>query len=99
MRAKLLGAVSAAALLGSVGIANAQGPMQLTDTQLDVVTAGQSGLAFVSASARGARATVSAFLFASPAFASASISARNIASVGTTSPHSVFLRAFAAAPF
>ena len=40
MRAKLLGAVSAAALLGSVTIANAQGPMQLTDTQLDTVTAG-----------------------------------------------------------
>ena len=45
MKAKLLGAVSAAVLLGWVGIANAQGPMQLTDTQLDVVTAGVNGIA------------------------------------------------------
>jgi len=42
MRAKLLGAVSAAALLGSVSVASAQGPMQLTDNQLDGVTAGGS---------------------------------------------------------
>jgi len=50
MKAKLLGAVSAAVLLCSIGIANAQGPMQLTDTQLDVVTAG-APTAFASASA------------------------------------------------
>jgi len=40
MNAKLLGAVTAAALLGSIGVASAQGPMQLTDTQLDAVTSG-----------------------------------------------------------
>jgi len=44
MKAKLLGAVSAAALMGWVSGANAQGPMQLTDTQLDVVTSGNAGV-------------------------------------------------------
>jgi len=40
MRAKLLGAVTAAALLGSIGVASAQEPIQLTDAQLDAVTSG-----------------------------------------------------------
>ncbi len=44
MKAKLLGAVSAAALMGWVSGANAQGPMQLTDTQLDGVTSGNAGV-------------------------------------------------------
>jgi hypothetical protein len=40
MNAKLLGAVTAAALLGSIGVASAQEPIQLTDVQLDAVTSG-----------------------------------------------------------
>ena len=42
MKAKLLGAVSAAALMGWVSGANAQGPMQLTEAQLDGITAGSA---------------------------------------------------------
>src|SRR6266478_6061975 len=49
MRAKLLGAVTAAALLGSIGVASAQEPIQLTDTQLDAVTSGANPpIAFLS---------------------------------------------------
>jgi len=51
MKAKLLGAVSAAALMGWVSGANAQGPMQLTEAQLDGITAGS--LAGVSATVVG----------------------------------------------
>ena len=40
MNAKLLGAATAAVLWGSIGVASAQGPIQLTDTQLDAVTSG-----------------------------------------------------------
>jgi len=40
MKAKLLGAVTAAVLLGSIGVASAQEPIQLTDVQLDAVTSG-----------------------------------------------------------
>jgi hypothetical protein len=48
MRSKIVGLVAAAALLASVGIANAEenaaakakGPVTLTDNQLDKVTAG-----------------------------------------------------------
>jgi type IV secretory pathway TrbL component len=39
MRGKVVGLVAAAALLASVGIANAKGPVKLTDAQLDKVTA------------------------------------------------------------
>ena len=42
MRGKVVGLVAGAALLASVGIANAKGPVQLTDTQLDKITAGDS---------------------------------------------------------
>src|SRR5207248_7591959 len=42
MRAKLLGAVTAAALLGWIGVASAQEPIQLTDAQLDAVTSGMT---------------------------------------------------------
>jgi hypothetical protein len=37
---KVVGLVAAAALLASVGIANAKGPVALTDGQLDNITAG-----------------------------------------------------------
>jgi hypothetical protein len=40
MRSKVVGLVAAAALSASVGIANAQRPVKLTDGQLDKVTAG-----------------------------------------------------------
>ena len=40
MRGKVLSLVAAAALLASVGAANAKGPVMLTDNQLDKVTAG-----------------------------------------------------------
>jgi len=40
MSGKLLGLVAAAALLVSMGVANAKDPVKLTDHQLDKVTAG-----------------------------------------------------------
>jgi hypothetical protein len=39
---KVLSLVAAAALLASVGVANAKGPVTLTDGQLDKVTAGDA---------------------------------------------------------
>ena len=74
MKAKLLGAVSAAVLLCSVGIANAQGPMQLTEAQLDGITAGQD-FAAVAATVVGGHATGSFFVAAATDFAVANISA------------------------
>jgi hypothetical protein len=74
MNAKLLGAVTAVALLGSVGAASAQGPMQLTDAQLDVVTSG-TGQAAVSAFVQNGNAVGGSFSLASNSeSASASIS-------------------------
>jgi hypothetical protein len=40
MRSKVVSLVAAGALLASVGVANAKGPVKLTDGQLDKVTAG-----------------------------------------------------------
>jgi hypothetical protein len=42
MRDKVLSLVAAAALLASVGVANAKGPVTLTDVQLDKATAGDA---------------------------------------------------------
>src|ERR1700720_3701766 len=42
MRSNVVGLVAAAALLASVGIANAKSPVKLTDGQLDDITAGAS---------------------------------------------------------
>jgi hypothetical protein len=42
MHGKVVGLVAAVALLASVGIANAKGPVTLTDGQLDKITAGAS---------------------------------------------------------
>jgi hypothetical protein len=42
MRGKVVGLVAAAALLASIGIANAKSPVKLTDGQLDNITAGAS---------------------------------------------------------
>jgi hypothetical protein len=42
MPGKVVGLVAAVALLASVGIANAKGPVTLTDGQLDKITAGAS---------------------------------------------------------
>ena len=42
MGGRAVGLVAAAALMASVGIANAKGPVKLTDAQLDKVTAGAS---------------------------------------------------------
>jgi hypothetical protein len=42
MHGKVVGLVAAVALLASVGIANAKGPVKLTDGQLDKITAGAS---------------------------------------------------------
>jgi hypothetical protein len=73
MKAKLLGAVSAAALMGWVSGANAQGPMQLTDAQLDSVTSGS--LALVLFLVTDATMNASVFLQASPTIAEALVSA------------------------
>ena len=45
MRSSVVGLLAAAALLTSVGMANAEGPLKLTDGQLDNVTAGSAGAA------------------------------------------------------
>jgi len=42
MHGKVVGLVAAVSLLASVGIANAKGPVTLTDGQLDKITAGAS---------------------------------------------------------
>jgi hypothetical protein len=42
MHGKVVGLVAAVALLASVGIANAKGPVKLTDGQLDKITAGDT---------------------------------------------------------
>jgi hypothetical protein len=42
MSGKILGLVAAAALLASIGVANAKDPVKLTEGQLDKVTAGAS---------------------------------------------------------
>ena len=42
MHGKVVGLVAAVALVASVGIANAKGPVTLTDGQLDKITAGAS---------------------------------------------------------
>jgi hypothetical protein len=42
MRGKVVGLVAAAVLFASVGIANAKGPVTLTDGQLDKIAAGDS---------------------------------------------------------
>jgi hypothetical protein len=42
MRSNVVGLVAAAALLASVGIANAKSPVKLTEGQLDKITAGGS---------------------------------------------------------
>ena len=76
MRAKLLGAVTAAALLGSVGVASAQGPLQLTDAQLDGVTAGAL-TAFASASAINGNVDVAILLSSTSDTASATLLATN----------------------
>ena len=59
MRSKVVGLVVAAALLASVGIANAEGPVTLTDGQLDNITAGaMQTSASVAANAAAATATL-----------------------------------------
>jgi hypothetical protein len=101
MKAKLLGAVSAAVLLGSVGIANAQGPMQLTDTQLDNVTAGVA-VAEVIAVARGGTTSNGAFTLAAnntSATAGTALAAISASFTPTgLAPHTLALLAFASAP-
>ena len=44
MSGKLIGLMAAAALLASVGVANAKDPVKLTEGQLDKVTAGATNL-------------------------------------------------------
>jgi hypothetical protein len=51
MSGKILGLVAAAALLASVGVANAKDPVKLTDGQLDKVTAGATNFAIPVAAA------------------------------------------------
>ena len=90
MRAKRLGAVSAAALLCSVSVANAQGPMQLTDTQLDGVTAG-APTAFASASAMNGNVDVGISLQSMSDFAAADLFATNFVETELDSgAHGVF---------
>jgi hypothetical protein len=61
MRSNVVGLVAAAALLASVGIANAKSPVKLTDGQLDDITAGAS---LTSASLAASVATTGALNFA-----------------------------------
>ena len=61
MSGKVVGLVAAAALLASLGIANAEGPVKLTDGQLDKITAGASP---TSASVAANVATTGALNFA-----------------------------------
>jgi hypothetical protein len=61
MRSNVVGLVAAAALLASVGIANAKSPVKLTDGQLDGITAGAS---LTSASLAASVATTGALNFA-----------------------------------
>jgi hypothetical protein len=50
MHGKGVGLVAAVALLASVGIANAKGPVTLTDGQLDKITAGDSASSTLASS-------------------------------------------------
>ena len=50
MHGKVVGLVAAVALLASVGIANAKGPVTLTDGQLDKITAGDSASSTLASS-------------------------------------------------
>jgi hypothetical protein len=61
MRSNVVGLVAAAALLASVGIANAKSPVTLTDGQLDGITAGAS---LTSASLAASVATTAALNYA-----------------------------------
>jgi hypothetical protein len=58
MHGKVVGLVAAAALLASVGIANAKGPVKLADVQLDKVTAGATQTSINAAVNVAATATV-----------------------------------------
>ena len=64
MHSKVVGLVAAAALLASVGIANAEGPVTLTDGQLDKITAGD---AQTSATLAASTAQLNALLAANTA--------------------------------
>ena len=50
MHGKVVGLVAAVALLASIGIANAKGPVTLTDGQLDKITAGASASSTLASS-------------------------------------------------
>jgi hypothetical protein len=58
MPSEVVGLVAAVALLASVGIANAEGPVKLTDVQLDKVTAGATQTSINAAVNVAATATV-----------------------------------------
>ena len=58
MPGKVVGLVAAVALLASVGIANAEGPVKLTDVQLDKITAGATQTSINGAVNVAATATV-----------------------------------------
>jgi hypothetical protein len=58
MPGKVVGLVAAVALLASVGIANAEGPVKLTDVQLDKITAGATQTTINAAVNGAATATV-----------------------------------------
>jgi hypothetical protein len=58
MPSKVVGLVAAVALLESVGIANAEGPVKLTDVQLDKITAGATQTSINAAVNVAATATV-----------------------------------------
>ena len=81
MKAKLLGAVSAAALMGWVSVANAQGPMQLTEAQLDGVTSGNAGVSITVENA--ALTAVAITLFDQPGGNEVAVIAAGFKSLGT----------------
>ena len=100
MRAKLLGLVTGAALLSSIGVASAGNPIALTDAQLDTVTAGVA-IAIVVAVAVGGTANGAFFVSASNTSATVG-SATAVISASFTptgiAPHTLALLAAASAP-
>ena len=95
MMNKLFATVAGAALLASVGVANAGQRAPLTDAQLDKVVAGNS--ATVVATALNVVAVATFALSAAPTAASASITA-NFDNLGAGTPHQLTLAAQAIVP-
>src|SRR5882672_4952202 len=84
MSRKVVGLVAAAALLASVGIANAEGPVKLTDGQLDKITAGASPTSASLAASLAATASPSAVGTAVAADLGAAAAFNNLVAASTS---------------